>query len=757
MGRPRWPAKAKRRGRARAQATGRGVPRRAKRAAGIDADRVVGALAGRGRNPQTAIRLLRILGAGRHELRALRRLLRQLENEGRIERVEGGWRAPRADGLLEVELLARGRARDDLGREHRIDDGGDAKPGDRVLIAPLAGGRAELLSVIAGERDHWVGILRGHGKMLGIAPYRDEGDWWVRVARGDTHGARIGDVVRAVPVQVSRSRQGREAAAQRGEAERSASPRETEASEGHRAGGARRRSQREGPPWARVVERLGRPGDPDVDFAAIVWRYQLPVEFPPDALAQAEALRAPDARELAQYTDLRDRAFVTIDPATARDHDDAVCVETARGGTRLWVAIADVSRWVAPGSPIDREALRRGNSVYFPDRAIPMLPERLSGDLCSLRPDVDRLVLVVEMAFDERGERGRTRFYRAVIRSRARLTYEQAAAAIEQDDDTIAEAPMLRELARLTRLLGERRRAAGSLDFELPSAEFTLDERGFPVDVGPAARNQAHRAIEEAMLAANRAVAEWLVDREIEAVHRVHEPPAPPDLERLTTELIALGLVDGGAADELSARELARALQRAVGSPAERWIHQLALRSMKRARYSARSIPHYALGFEHYLHFTSPIRRYSDLAVHRALEAALAGEAPALTRARAEAIAVRSSFRERVATLAEREMNQIKACVFLRDRVGERHEGTVTGLARHGLYVMLDAWWVEGLVHVSRLPGFSELAENGRALVSDRARYELGDRVVVTIAAADPVTARIDFELELRRRRGRSA
>ena len=447
---------------------------------------------------------------------------------------------------------------------------------------------------------------------------------------------------------------------------------------------------------------------------------------------------------------------MTIDPATARDHDDAVFIEPARSGTRLWVAIADVSHWVAPGSPVDREALRRGNSVYFTDRAIPMLPERLSGDVCSLRPDVDRLVLAVEMEFDASGERGRTRFHRAVIRSRARLTYEQAASAIEGGDGSVPEAAMLRELAVLTRALGERRRKAGSLDFELPSPVFALDERGYPIDSRPAPRNEAHRAIEEAMLAANRAVAEWLVEHAVEAVFRIHEPPAPPDLERLTTELTALGLVDGGAAHELSARELGRALERAVGSPAERWIHQLALRSMRRARYSARSVGHYALAFEHYLHFTSPIRRYADLAVHRALTAALAGDAPALTRARAESIAVRTSFRERVAMLAEREMDQIKACVLLRDHVGERHEGTITGLARHGLYVTLDAWWVEGLVHVSRLPGYSELSEDGRALVSGHTRYELGDRVAVTIAGADPVTARIDFELEARRRRGRA-
>jgi ribonuclease R len=740
MGRPRWPAKRRGRGRTRDE---RARPRAGARSgSGLDDARVIGALSARGRGGVTAMRLLRMLGAERHELRALRRVLTRLERDGRIERFESGWRVPRADGLIEAELLAAGpasfaqrgegerrpsglRARDDQGREHRVDDdAGEAAAGDRVLIAPLRGGRAEVLAVLRGERERWVGILRGHDKnrMLGIGPYRDEGDWWVRVARGDTRGAQPGEVVAAVP------------------AER-----------------RQRRSQRDGTPWARVVERYGRPGDPDADFEAVVWRHRLPVEFPDEVIAQAEALPDPDAREFGARTDLRDRAFVTIDPATARDHDDAVFVERTRGGHRLWVAIADVSHWVEPGSPIDREALRRGTSVYFTDRAIPMLPERLSGDVCSLRPDVDRLVLAVEMEFDEHGDRGRTRFHNAVIRSRARLSYEEAAAAIEDGDDSVPEATLLRDLVRLTRRLRERRRAAGSLDFELPSPTFTLDAEGYPIDVKPAPRRESHRAIEEAMLAANRTVAAWLVEHDVEAVHRIHESPAPPELANLAGELVALGLLDGAAADELPARELARALERAVGSPAERWIHQLALRAMRRARYSARSEAHYALGFERYLHFTSPIRRYPDLAVHRALKAAIAGQAPALTRARAEAIAVRSSYRERVAAAAEREMEQIKACVLLRDHVGELHEGAVTGLAPHGLYVTLDAWWVEGLVHVSRLPGYAELTENGRALVAGHARYELGDRVSVTIASADPVAARIDFDLVQPRRRRRGS
>jgi len=693
----------------------------------LDTEGVLGALAGSARGGVPAARLLRALGGDRHELRSLQRALRRLEREGRVERVRGGWRIPRRDGLVEAEVFeaevtGAGRARDDAGREHRLLELAGAHPGDRVLIAPARGDRPALaLQVVGGARDRWVGILRRHGKLLGIAPYRDDGDWWLRVARGDAGGAAEGDVVAAVPA----------------------------------TRGGRRQRAPDAAPWVRVVERLGRPGEPDADFAAVVWRHRLPTVFPDEVLAQVDALPASGTDERAGRLDLRDRPFVTIDPASARDRDDAVCVEAvggAQGGFRLWVAIADVAHWVAPGSPVDREALRRGNSVYFPDRAIPMLPERLSGDVCSLRPDVDRLVMVVELAFDERGETRRTRFHPGVIRSRARLTYEQAADAMERGDERVPEAPMLRDLARLARILGRRRRAAGSLDFELPSPSFSLDERGYPTDVRPAARSEAHRAIEEAMLAANRAVAEWLVQREVEAVHRIHEPPAPADRARLVTELTAAGLLDGGSLDELSPRDLARALERAVGRPGERWIHQLALRSMRRARYSARSQPHFALAFEHYLHFTSPIRRYADLAVHRALKAAIAGEAPALRRARAETIAVRASFRERIALEAEREMDRIKACVLARDHLGERHGGTITGLAPHGLYVTLDAWWLEGLVHVSRLGGFFELDPNGRTLRSRTDRYELGDRVQVAIAAADPVTARIDFELEERRR-----
>lgn len=524
---------------------------------------------------------------------------------------------------------------------------------------------------------------------------------------------------------------------------------------------------------ARVREVLGALGSADADARAMVLHHALPDDFPPVVLAElARADADLPARGRAAREDLRALAFLTLDPANARDHDDAVCVEPlSGGGARLHVAIADVSARVAEGSALDREALRRGNSVYFPDRAIPMLPHALSGDLCSLRPGVDRATLVVILDLDSRGGvRGR-RFARALIRSRARLSYDEGAAVIDPDhaarDARPPDAPeiveQLRRLADVATRLMERRFEAGSIDFDLPTAEIVLGDEGHPVDVIEAPRTLAHRAIEEAMLAANRAVAEALDEAGIPLLHRVHEAPSAEDLAGLEELLRSFGLL-GRSAAPLDSRAIAAAVTRAVGRPEERLVNLATLRSMRQARYAETNLGHFALGFEHYAHFTSPIRRYADLVVHRALIDGLLGDAASRDRAleRGEGlprVAARVSARERLAVDAERDMIAVKKCVFMQPHVGEVHDGTVEGVARHGLYVTLDPFFVEGLVHVSRLPKGLVFDEHRHALRARRgeAGYRLGDRVRVRVDSIDAARGWISYSLAGRNGRPREA
>jgi ribonuclease R len=682
---------------------------------------VLRALAGPGRPQLGRAAIGRRLGVDRGGERALGTLLEALVREGRIERVGRRYRLPRADGLVEGRLRDDASVVEEGGAVWRVPDSGGAEPGDRVLLQPSdpTRQRGDILDVLGGERTAWVGIFRDRGAGGVVTPYRDEpgADWRIPVARRDRAGALDGAVV-----VVERRR---------------------------------------------VVEVLGPPGMPEADFRAVVWRRRLPVAFPRSVQAAADAIPgALDPAEVARRIDLRSQPFVTIDPETARDHDDAVCVaeapgggarlwvaiadvshfvaerdhddavcvaEAPGGGARLWVAIADVSHFVAEGSPIDVEALRRGNSVYFPDRAIPMLPERLSGDLCSLRPDAERLALVVELEFDATGAVKHRAFYPAVVRSRARLTYAEAAAAMET-----GESEQLRLLARLTERLTQRRFDAGSLDFDLPSAEIVLGDDAHPVDIVEAPRTRAHRAIEESMLAANRAVAEALAAAGVPAVFRNHEPPTPEDADALGDVLAAFGLPP----------DFGEALRRVAGRPEERLVHGIALRSMRQARYEAECRGHYALAFRHYVHFTSPIRRYADLVVHRALKVLLDGRGADASRERMPAMAARVSWRERVAVEAEREMIDLKKCVFMARRVGLQFDGTVSGVAPHGLYVTLDDWFVDGLVHVSKLPGYFEVDDRRFALTSRSGeRFRLGDRMRVRVDAVDGVAGHINFSL----------
>jgi len=707
---------------------------------------VLEALGGHARPTRSEKSLLRELGGRGAKLGSLRPLLHALLREGKLERVEGGYRLPRNDGFVEGVYqgpgeVAPGRARrgggdavagqpsaglvqDDAGRVWKVGSGAGAEPGDRVLLRPVGDSRAlrgEVIHVLGGgERRNWIGILsrERHGGL--VTPYRDDGHWGISVAAADLGGARDGDVVEVVP--------------------------------------ARRGSKAAGRASGRIVSVYGRPGRPEADFAAVTWRRRLPVDFPDRVLAEAEAIDGEASpEELARRVDLRARPFVTIDPATARDHDDAVCIEpTKEGATRLWVAIADVAHYVREGSALDLEALRRGNSVYFPDRAIPMLPHRLSGEICSLYPHVDRLAMIVELDLSAAGEVRHRGFYPGVIRSQARLAYEQAAEVMEGSGGAGIAEPKIRDqlrgLASLGGTLTERRFAAGSIDFDLPTAEIVLGDDGHPVDIVEAPRTVAHRAIEECMLVANRAVADALSAAKIPAIYRIHDPPEPEKIELLCELLAAFGLLERRDARSLSAREIARAVQRVAGKPEERLVNLVALRSMRQARYDEANRGHFALAFDSYTHFTSPIRRYSDLVVHRALKDLLEGGGRAAARAAAREevvgnVAARVSWRERVAMEAEREMIDLKKCAFMASRVGEEYDGTITGVAKHGFYVTLDPFFVEGLVHVSRLADYMVLDERAHALVARRSRerWRLGDRVRIRVEDVDPVKAWINF------------
>ena len=673
-----------------------------------------------------ASRSRRLKGTRREVLGQLRRLL----DSGEIEKVVGGYRMARRDALREgvVDSISdslHGTVVDDSRRVWEVQSATPLERGRRVLFAPpeLPAEEAVVLDPIEEERSEWIGVLQSARRAARVVPYQDRSPWRVTISHGDLAGAEDGEVVVAV---------------------RSKS----------RPGSRRGREEFRG----RIVERLGRPGDPEADFRAVAWNHRLRLTFDPEIEAEVAALsEALDPAELRRRVDLRARPFLTIDPASARDHDDAVYVESVGEQLRLFVAIADVSHYVGAGSALDREALRRGNSVYFPDRVVPMLPERISGDLCSLRADRDRFVLTVEMQVGRDGRVLRSSFYPAVIRSRAGLSYEQAAALMEGDtaetgnaDPAIAE--QVRLLGRLESRLSKRRFENGSIDFDLSESRVELDSAGRPERIVRQQRTRAHRAIEEAMLAANRAVADCMIRSAVGCIYRGHEAPERGDLEGLREQLSSFGLLDSAASRGLESGQIHRALERVRGRPEARLVNMLALRTMKQARYVPENQGHFALGFGSYLHFTSPIRRYADLVVHRALahwfELGGVGLDVSLeSHSQLTAIARRVSFRERVAVEAERDIVSLKKCAFMSKYVGECFDGIVTGVTSHGLYVTLDEHDVDGLVHRTSLGAGLILDERRHALIARRsgASYQLGDTMRVQVEEVNLLRGWIRF------------
>jgi ribonuclease R len=657
--------------------------------------------------------------------------LNQLAGEGAIERIRGQiYRARRRLPEVAVFEITRVDANGDMfGRiaERGAEDGlellvvpGRHAParGDRVLarLVQRDGGapRAQILRPLERTAEFVVGVFEGEHRGGGTIRPADRRlrDRPV-VHAGDRGGAEHGELVRAELV----------------------------------------RERPLGPPRARVVERLGPAYGPRAASLIVVHQHGIPVEFSKEARAEAERAKPV---QLDNRADLREMPLVTIDGADARDFDDAVFATPDedpdnRGGWRITVAIADVAHYVRPGSALDHAARERGNSVYFPDRVVPMLPEELSNDLCSLRPHEDRACMAAHMRIDAEGEMFEHRFERGLMRSAARLTYEQLQRAQDGAPDDVT-GPLIeraiRPLYGAYAALAAARARRSVLELDLPERKIELDAHGRVARISTPKRLDSHRLIEEFMILANVAAAEALEAMRQPCMYRIHEPPDLAKLEALRPVLKELGASLPPAG--LRARDFNRVLEQTRDSPHRRMVHELILRAQSQAQYSPVNRGHFGLALRRYAHFTSPIRRYSDLLVHRAL---LGPGAPGgIGRHDAagwvdlgEAI----SKAERRAMAAERDANDRYIAAYLSDRIGAEFEGTVNGVQRFGLFVTLDETGADGLLPVGALPRDYYRHDPDRHALTGRATgrsFHLGDAVTVRLAEADAITGTLAFD-----------
>jgi ribonuclease R len=536
-------------------------------------------------------------------------------------------------------------------------------------------------------------------------------------------------------------------------------------------------------PVGRVVEVLGYPDEFGVDVEIIIRKHHLPHEFPPEVIAQAREIpREISPEELGRRKDFRSLDIVTIDGETARDFDDAVWVDRlSNGNFALHVHIADVSHYVKPGSPIDAEAVVRGTSVYFPDRAVPMLPVELSTDICSLRPHEDRLVLSVLLEIDRKGDVIAQEFARGIIKSAERMTYTNVFHLLEGDAGLRERyqrlLPRFETMQELALILKRKRTRRGSIDFDMPETNIELDLSGQMVGVTRGERNIAHRLIEEFMLAANEAVAEHLEAVGVPSLYRIHEPPDGKrvmDFEEIAAHFgysLGVGAIpvkkfarlekqrDGRKVRKeivlprevnISSRHYQRLIASIAGKPEERILSYLMLRSLKQARYSNRNEGHFALAAQAYTHFTSPIRRYPDLIVHRTLAHYIDTHSPYLEEEQLRELGDDTSFTERRAADAERELIEWKKVRFMENRVGDEFDALIISTTKFGFFVELTELFVEGLVPIETLGGdHFRYHEAGRKVIGERTRraYSIGDRVRVRLDRADPVERKLQFAM----------
>lgn len=699
-----------------------------------DRRRILDFLATSGHRPLRARELARELGVRQEGYRAFRRLLSELERDGEIFRQRQGRyglpeRFEALPGRLQITRAGDGFVvPDEPGREDVFVPGRQldtAQDGDRVVVRvdrkrPGRNPEGRIVRVLERATSQVVGPFHRRRGVGFVVPQEPPLTSEIVVPSDRDGGAAEGDVVLV------------------------------EIEEWGKGGPA---------PIGRVTKVLGKPGDPGVEVLGILLGHQLPLDFPPGVEAEAGRIgrRGVRPEDLADRDDFRDRLVFTIDPADARDHDDAVSAREMGDGTvEIGVHIADVSFYVKRGAALDREAGERATSVYLVDRVVPMLPEELSSRLCSLVPGEDRLVVSVVFRVGPDGAILERRLARGVIRSAHRLSYEQAQALLDgkapepavRDGEVIGS---LRRLSAFARTLRKARERAGAIDFALPEARVELDGSGEPVAIHARERLEAHRLIEDLMILANETVAELGVREGLPFVYRIHEPPAPDRLEGLRS----LGKLFGYSlpAADVRPRDVARLVESQRGTPREYLVSAVALRSMRQARYSTRNVGHFGLASEAYAHFTSPIRRYPDLLVHREIVRWIEGRkggggGPAVEEL--EASARHCSERERKAEEAERDSVAAKTIRYMERHLGDHMVGTVSGVTGFGLFVLLDEVLTEGLVRVSSLvDDYYVYEEEAFSLTGRRTRrrLRLGDRVRVQVVRVDAESRQIDLEL----------
>jgi ribonuclease R len=682
--------------------------------------------------PVSPMGLRELLDIRAEEIEAFERRLNAMEREGQIMR-------NRAGALCVVEKLGLIRGRvvghpDGFGFLVPEDGGGDLflSPwemtrvfhGDRVM-ARVTGldrrGRREGVIVEVLERAHTrvVGRLHEEHGVCYLVPEDRRLSQDILIPRDACNGAHSGQVVVAEIIE---------------------------------------QPDRNVKPVGRIAEVLGNYADPGMEVEIALRKHELPHTFPPAAEALAKSLpSAVRKQDRNGRVDLTHLPLVTIDGETAKDFDDAVYCEPEGKGFRLWVGIADVSHYVKHGDALDLEARARGNSVYFPRRVIPMLPEALSNGLCSLNPEVERLCLACEMLVGARGDIKDYRFYPAAMRSRARLTYTAVADILANPEGGTARQRselvlQLQHLSALFHVLVKARARRGAIDFESLETRMEFDEQGKITAISPVERNDAHRLIEECMLAANVCASDFLQHHEHPALYRIHEGPTPEKLKALREFLREFGLQLGGG-DEPHAKDYAKLLSEIRGRPDYQLLQTILLRSLRQAVYSPENVGHFGLAYEAYTHFTSPIRRYPDLLVHRGIKAALAGGI--YDPGDWAALGQHCSETERRADEATRDVEAWLKAYYMRDRIGERFAGTISGVAAFGVFVALDAVYVEGMVHVSELGNdYFQYDAARHELIGERTRkrFRLGDRIEVKLVRADLETTRLDFVLADRQR-----